>query len=568
MLQNLYVKNLALIEEADISFQRGLNILSGETGAGKSILIGSINLALGGKAAKGLIRHGASYAYVELTFSVSEGIRAALEQMDLVSIGEELTISRKLTESRSVSRINGESVSVGTVRAVAELLLDIHGQQEHVSLMRKKVHLEILDQFGGSLLMTEKKKVAALYKEYEACRKQLAHFQMEEEQRLRQMSFLEYELHEIAEAALQEGEEEPLLERFRKLSNARQIAEGLETIQTMLGSDQIDSASNALGTSLHVLSGICPYDTGLQDIQSMLLDAEALLEEINRAVSGYLTGMELDEEALYEIQNRLDLIQRLEKKYGGSIPSVLAYAEEKQKEYERLVHFEEQKAKWEQTLAAVEQELAKASQQLSRIRQDCSKTLSERIMHSLSELNFLSVQFGMHFTPLGRYTAEGTEEAEFYISTNPGEEPKPLGTVASGGELSRIMLAIKTVLADTDQIETLIFDEIDAGISGRTAQMVSEKLSQIGHSRQVICISHLPQIVSMADAHFLIEKQVEDGATVTRICPLEEEQSIQELARLLGGSEITDTTVAGAREMKKLAKTQKQSVWNPSSCTD
>ncbi len=558
MLQNLYVKNMALIEEADISFQDGLNILSGETGAGKSILIGSINLALGGKAAKGLIRHGASYAYVELTFSINEPIQAVLEKLDLYPEGNLLTISRKLTENRSVSRINGESVSIHTVRAVAELLLDIHGQQEHVSLMRKSMHLEILDKFGGSKIEAAKEKVASLYKQYEKCKKQLERFQLEEEQRLRQMSFLEYELREIEEAALQEEEEEPLMERYKKLANGRQIAEGLEIIQAALGSDRAGSASNALGSSLQAIGGICQYDGGLQEIQSMLLDAEALVTDINREVSGYLDSMELDEEALYEIQIRLDLIHNLKKKYGGSVQAVLASAVEKQKEYDTLLHFEEQKAQWEQAYAKAERDLQEASVRLSRLRQSCSETLSEQITRSLSELNFLSVQFSIRFSQLGRFTAGGMDEAEFYISTNPGEEQKPLGKVASGGELSRIMLAIKTVLADTDEIETLIFDEIDAGISGRTAQMVSEKLSEIGCSRQVICISHLPQIVSMADAHFLIEKQVEDGATVTRIRPLEEEQSILELARLLGGSEITDTTIAGAKEMKQLAEQKKK----------
>lgn len=558
MLENLYVKNLALIEESEITFQKGLNILSGETGAGKSIIIGSINLALGGKASKGIVRHGAPYAYVELTFSLTDSLRRALEDMDIYPEEDVLVISRKITDTRSISRINGESVSISTVRSVAELLLDIHGQQEHVSLMKKSKHLEILDQFGHTTITKKKKQVAELYKQYETARKTLAGYQMDEEERLRQLSFLEYELREIEEGALREGEEEELMAVYKRLANGRQIAEGLEEIQSALGGDSADSASEAIGRSLHVISGICEYDEGLKNLHSMLLDAEALLADINREVSSYADSMELDEETLYETQNRLDLIHTLKKKYGGSVKAVLQSAKNKQAEYEKLQHFEEQKQKSEQELIRVEKALKKASKELTALRISSSKILTERTRKSLSELNFLEVKFEMQFTSTKRYSANGMDEAEFYISTNPGEEPKPLGKVASGGELSRIMLAIKTVLADTDAIETLIFDEIDAGISGRTAQMVSEKLSQIGRTHQVICISHLPQIVSMADTHFLIEKTVEQGATVTQIGQLGEEESVMELARLLGGSQITDTTIAGAREMKMLASHKKQ----------
>ncbi len=560
MLVNLYVKNLALIEETEIVFEKGLNILSGETGAGKSIIIGSINLALGGKASKGIVRHGAPYAYVELTFSLNEGLKKALEPLDIYPEEDVLIISRKITDTRSISRINGESVSVAAVREVAELLLDIHGQQEHVSLMKKAKHLEILDEFGHQTIGPKKQQVAALYRQYEAARKALEGYQLDEEERLRQISFLEYELREIEEAALKEGEEEELMAVYKKLANSRQIAEGLEEIQSALGSDSPGSASDSMSRSLQVIGSISEYDQSLKNLQSMLLDAEALLGDINREVSDYRNGMELDEEALYETQNRLDVIHNLKKKYGGSVEAVFKSAARKQKEYDRLQHFEEQKQACEQELTKTERALKKASRELSQLREGCAQVLTQRIEQSLSELNFLEVRFEMHFGRLSHYSPGGVDDAEFYISTNPGEEPKPLGKVASGGELSRIMLAVKTVLADTDEIETLIFDEIDAGISGRTAQMVSEKLSQIGRSHQVICISHLPQIVSMADTHFLIEKTVEQGATVTGIRQLGEDDSVMELARLLGGSEITDTTVAGAREMKDMASLKKQSL--------
>lgn len=558
MLENLYVKNLALIEEADIPLGKGLNILSGETGAGKSIIIGSVNLALGAKVPKGMIRRNAPYAYVELTFSIHDVIKKQLEAYDIFVEEENLVISRKIMANRSISRVNGESVSAATIKEISGMLLDIHGQNEHHSLLYKSKHLEILDLFGKQELEGYRQKVSALYKEYADLKKELEEYQIGEEQRRRNLSFLEFELNEIEEANLAVGEEEELTERYKKLIHGKQIYDGLSEISSELGSDSPSGASEAVSRSLHQMMQISEYDKNLEQIQSMILDLEAMLTDVNREISGYISDMELDEETLYETEKRLDLIHNLERKYGKTIADILAYAKKKQAEYDKLVHFAERKEALQKLLAKKEKELKIFSLKLSAKRKEVSKRLAEILRTSLSDLNFLDVQFDLAFATLDHYTANGIDEVEFVISTNPGEPLKPLGKVASGGELSRIMLAIKTVLADSDDIETLIFDEIDTGISGRTAQKVSEKLSVIGTKHQVICISHLPQIVSMADSHFLISKGVEEGQTTTAISHLEKEESVMEIARLLGGTEITDTTVASAREMKQLAEKIKQ----------
>lgn len=558
MLENLYVKNLALIEEADIPLGKGLNILSGETGAGKSIIIGSVNLALGAKAPKGIIRRNAPYAYVELTFSIHDAIKKQLETHDIFVEEEHLIISRKIMANRSVSRINGESVSASTIKEISGMLLDIHGQNEHQSLLYKSKHLQILDLFGKQELDEYRQKVAELYKEYAETKKELEGYKIGEEQRRRTLSFLEFELNEIEEAGLVVGEEEELTERYKKLIHGKQIYDSLCEISGELGSDAPSGASEAISRSLHQILNISEYDKDLEQIQSMILDVEAMLADVNREISGYISNMELDEETLYETEKRLDVIHNLERKYGKTIADVLMYAKKKHGEYDKLVHFAERKEALQKMLAKKERELKMVSFKLSVKRKEISKRLAEVLRTSLSDLNFLDVQFDLEFTTLDHYTANGIDEVEFVISTNPGEPLKPLGKVASGGELSRIMLAIKTVLADSDEIETLIFDEIDTGISGRTAQKVSEKLSVIGTKHQVICISHLPQIVSMADSHFLISKGVEEGQTTTEIVPLKKEDSIMEIARLLGGTEITDTTIASAREMRELAEKTKQ----------
>lgn len=552
MLLQLRVKNLALIDEAEVEFGPGLNILTGETGAGKSIIIGSVNIALGGKVSKTSIRNGAGYAYAELLFSVEhEEKKEALKALG-VSPDENgvIIVSRKITESRSIARVNDETVTAARLREITGLLIDIHGQHEHQSLLYKTKHLEILDAYARTEVGALKEKVAAAYRAYQEIKKKLLSFQMDQEARRREMDFLQFEIEEIENAGLREGEEEELTDRYRTLNHFQKIVAALQVASRELDGD-------GLGRAIKEVSEVAEFDDKIRDMEAQLLDAEALLSEAEHSVMSYLDEMVFDEGEFREIEERLDFIRGLMAKYGGTLERTMEKLAEKKERLELLEHYEERKVKAEKEFRQRESELLKVCEELSQKRQKAAKGLTAKIKKALSELNFLDVKFGMRFQKLNSFTADGIDEAEFEISTNPGEPVRPLGMVASGGELSRVMLAIKTVLADSDQIPTLIFDEIDTGISGRTAQKVSEKLNYIAKTHQVICITHLPQIASMADLHFEIKKQTEGEKTVTHIYPLNGQEQIVELARLLGGVEITDRVLENAKEMKELAKAAK-----------
>ncbi|MCD8083932.1 MAG: DNA repair protein RecN [Clostridiales bacterium] len=547
MLLELHVRNLALIEQADMEFGDGLNILTGETGAGKSILIGSVNLALGQKASKDMIRSGAQSAYVELIFSVEEEKRAALAALEVYPDENGLLIiSRKLQASRSVSRINDETVTMARLRAVTALLIDIHGQHEHQSLLRVSKHLEILDAYDKNPISPLKEETAGLFSRYQTLKGKLAEIGTDQEGRKREADFLRFEIEEIENAAIKEGEEEELSGRYRKLSNGRRILESLSAAYEATDSDGVGQALRRVGE-------VVEYDADLTPIRDQLYDAEALLADVRHAIGQYMDQTEVDEEELAQVEQRLDVIHALQAKYGNSVARMEKALEEKRARLHELEHFDEYRERTERELANITARLEVACQKLSEERKAAAKGLTERIRVGLKELNFQDVRFSMEFRRLSSYTAGGFDEAEFLISTNPGEPERPLGTVASGGELSRVMLAIKTALADSDDIPTLIFDEIDTGISGRTAQKVSEQLAVISRSHQVICITHLPQIASMADCHFEIAKSVSSGKTTTGIRQLSEEEIVTELARLLGGAEITDAVIGNAREMRRLA---------------
>ena len=554
MLQNIHVKNMALIDEADVDFGGHLNILTGETGAGKSIIIGSISTALGGKVSRDVIRKDAEYALVELNFKVnSPQILAELEKMEIPVDGDEVVISRRITGSRSVARINGELVSLPVLRQAAALLIDIHGQHEHQSLLHKDKHLAILDQFSREEMASVKDALKDSYREYMILKKEMDGAITDEGKRLSEISFLQYQIEEIENANLQDGEEEQLDKAFRKMSHARQMMESVAAAHSMTGYEGASSAGDLVGRALRELSSVEKYDEAIGGLISMLTDIDGLLNDFNRELADYESGLTFDESVYHEAEDRLNLIQRLKTKYGSSIAEILAHQAECQEELEKLDDYENYLSGLRMKLDQAEKELKDLSDKLTTIRRANAAVLQERIKAALIDLNFLDVRFEIHCEPLGHYTENGQDSIEFMISTNPGETVKPLGKVASGGELSRIMLAVKSVLADADAIETLIFDEIDTGISGRTAQKVSEKMALIGKEHQVICITHLAQIAAMADQHFLIEKKTEDAVTRTHIYPLTEEKSVEELARILGGAKITDTVIRSAKEMKNLA---------------
>lgn len=557
MLQNLHVKNLALIDETEVEFQEGLNILTGETGAGKSIIIGSINLALGQKVPKEMLKENDEPALVELIFSVNdEKVREKLAEFDIEAEDGQVILTRKITSGKAVARINGQAVSASVLKEVSALLIDIHGQHEHQSLLSKKKHLDILDVYAKQELGTRKEQLLVAFAEYKKLKEEWELSNKDEEERTRELSFLEFEIREIEDAGLRIGEDEELEEDFKRFSNGKKIMEAVSYAHEAVDG-QGESASELIGRALREISNVSCYDKAISGMESQLIEIENLLHDFNHELSAYISDADFDEETFYNIEKRLDLINHMKSKYGKTIESILKLYDEKCEKVNVLNDYDAYLKKLEGTLHSKEQEVKLLCEAISEIRKKEAVVLCDAITSALQDLNFLDVTFTMDFGEIGTYTANGYDNPEFMISTNPGEPVKPLAKVASGGEMSRIMLAIKTVMADADEIESLIFDEIDSGISGRTAQMVAEKMNVLGKNHQIICITHLPQIAAMADAHYLIEKSVENNITRSNIYKLNQDEIIHELARMLGGVEITDAVVKNAQEMKELARMKK-----------
>lgn len=559
MLRNLHVKNLALIDELEVDFEQGLNILTGETGAGKSLIIGSIGMALGEKVPKEMIKENADFALAELVFEVTgEEKTEKLKALDIYPEDGLVIMSRKISGGRSIAKINSESVSAAKLREVSELLIDIHGQHEHQSLTQKKHQLALLDEYAKEDIGELKVAVKSSYEAYTAVLRELEEKDLDEEQQKRELSFLEFELQEIEGANLKIGEDSELEEQYQKLVNHKKIMESCMMAHQQTAGEG-DSATEQLGRAVRELSTVSGYDERLQELEEQLAEIDNLLNDFNRELADYMGESEFAEESFYETEKRLDEINHLKSKYGNTIEKILEVKEEKETRVQELQDYDAYLLGLKEREKILKEELELYSNKLSEMRKKYAKELTALVEEHLKELNFETVRFEMRFEKMDHFTANGTDDAQFLISTNPGEEVKPLGSIASGGEISRIMLALKTVLAENDEIDTLIFDEIDTGISGRTAQKVSEKMNLIGRNHQVICITHLPQIAAMADTHFLIEKQVEGGATHSRIVKMKEEESVEELARMLGGVTITETVLENAREMKNLAAKTKNS---------
>lgn len=560
MLTHLHVKNLAVVEDIEVDFSEGLNIITGETGAGKSVIIGSVNLALGGKINAGMIRDGAPYALVEIVFLVSEREAEALKQYDIYPEDGQVIITRKIMNGRSTNRVNGEIVTVAMLKKISGGLIDIHGQHEHQSLLYPENHLLIVDRFDRDAIYPVKEKVAELYSEYVAVKKEYDTMCVSEEERSRELAFLEFERGEIEEAAVVAGEEEELEATYRKLKNSGNV---LKAVSEAYGYTKEGSynAGNLISDALGALNEVAGYDEAVDDYIRSLIDVDNILEDINHELSSYISRYSFDDELFEQTEKRLDFIRKLFAKYGGTYERMEEHYNEVIERYRLLSEYEKNSAVLEEKLGGIKEELDAFSEKLTLLRRESAGKLCKLTRDALESLNFLNVNFDIEVNSDREYSANGTDRAEFLISTNPGEAVRPLADIASGGELSRIMLAIKSVLADKDSINTLVFDEIDAGISGRTAQMVSEKLAYISRNHQVICITHLAQIASMADAHYLIEKhQTEDGRTKTLISLLDEKKSEGELARILGGAKITDLVITSAAEMKKLAKQWKENL--------
>ncbi len=558
MLQSLHVKNLALIDEIEVTFGEGLNILTGETGAGKSIIIGSINLALGAKADKDMIRTGAEYALVELVFTVEGQQLAAIEELELPVEDGQIILQRRILQSRNVCKVCGETVTARQLKQLGEILLDIHGQHEHQSLLKPAKQLEILDAYAGEALLSHKEKLRELYSRYRSAVDELEHSEVDEETRKREAALAEFECQEIEEAALVPGEDEEIEQLYRKLVNGHKIQDAVGLAHALCGYEE-NGVGSSVGRALKEMRSVAAYDTALQEFEQQLLDIDGLLNDYNRAVADYLSELEFDGELFDRTEKRLNLLNHLKAKYGNSIEDVLAYQAQAQHTLEKYRDYDAYRMELTKRADTLKEEALTVCAKISEIRRRSAVRLSKEMKKALVDLNFQEVAFEIQVTDLeDMIGSNGYDRAAFLISTNAGERLRELAQVASGGELSRIMLALKTVLADKDAIETLIFDEIDTGISGKTAWKVSEKMGILGRGHQLICITHLPQIAAMADQHFCIEKKVEDKRSVTDIRKLAEEESVTELARMLGSDSITENVMNNAREMKDLARKTKQ----------
>lgn len=562
MLLNLHVKNLALIEEVDVDFEKGLIVLTGETGAGKSLILGSVNIALGNKASKDMIRKGTDYSLVELTFSVSETCAKQLKKYDIYMEEDNIiTVTRKISEGRSISKINGETVNIKTLKNVMSLLIDIHGQHDHQSLLYTKNYLDILDKFAKDSILELKEMIKEEYSKYTKLIKKLEEFNIDEGQKAREIEFAEYEVNEIESANLKPEEDAQVEEEFKKLSNSKEIVSALSEIYNALSYETAGGLGDIINKAVMDINSIKGMDEKISQFQTELYDIDNLCRELTSQIYDYNSGMDFNPEYVREVEERLDVINHLKLKYGNSIEEILRYKEEKEEYLEKLNNMTDEMESVKNQISELEGTLNNLCTKLSEQRKKAAKELEVLVKQALVDLNFIAVEFEIQITRKESIGENGFDNVEFMISTNPGESVKPLVKVASGGELSRIMLAIKSILATEDDIDTLIFDEIDTGISGQTAMKVAEKMAKISRNHQVICISHLSQIVAMADSHYLIKKTADENSTTTSIKKLTRQQSIEELVRINGGSGITEAGLIHATEMKDMADRTKSNLF-------
>lgn len=552
MLEHLHIRNVALIKESEISFGDGLNILTGETGAGKSMIIDSLQFALGGRAGKDFLRHGEKQAAVEALFSVqSQALTEKLAENGIVPEEDgTLLITRTLSEAgKSVCRINGSTVTVGMLKEIAEDMIDIYGQHEHQSLLNPVKHIRLLDRFCGAGFGEAMEEYKNSWQRLKDLEKQLTILIGDESQREQRMDMLLFQKEEIEAAELQEGEEDALLEQKKRLSSMERLIRLTGESVTLLydGDDRAPSACDQLGDALAKLQEAAEYDAALSPLADALADGYAAVEDCARELKREAEEQEADPEELERIEERLQLFYKLKRKYGGSIEAVLEFYEKAVQELEFLSNSSEKAAELSAKKAEEEKRLSALAETLTARRRATAEQVEEQIETALHDMEMKHARFHIQIEEKADWGADGKDKVEFLISANAGEPLKPLAKIASGGEMSRVMLALKTVLVDADEIGTFIFDEIDTGVSGRTARRVGEKMRFLGGKRQLLCITHLPQIAAMADNHFLIEKESDAGETVTRVTALDEEGAVREVARLM--NDVTETTLAAAREL-------------------
>ncbi len=566
MLKELHIKNIAVIKEVSIEFNSGFQALTGETGAGKSILIDSINMALGGRGSRELIRNGAEFAEVSLAFETEDkAVTDALCELGIECLDETILISRKIfPDGKSKCLVNGRITPLNVVKEAGGLLLTIHGQNDNQSILSPKTHLRFVDEFGGNAELLEKYKEQ--YGAVRAIQTKLDELNTDEQEKERMVELLSFQTDEIDSAKLKAGEEDALTERRSFLQNAEQIAESAGgAYYALYGSDESENgACDAVGSAIRRLEGVKEYDTKLAQYYETLSSAFADIDDVMHELRDYIDEVDYNESELDEIEARLSLIYNLKRKYGSTIEEILEYAENSRRRLSDIERSDERRSELEDKLKLEKEKLAELADKLSKARVSSAILLQERVMNELCDLDMQKMRFCASVAPMSdenggiKYTPDGYDAVEFLISANPGEELKPLLKIASGGEMSRIMLALKSVLSDADSVGTLIFDEIDTGVSGRAAQKIAEKMGMLAKSRQLLCITHLAQIAAMADYHYLIEKTSGEDYTATTVKAVEGEERITELARIIGGVKVTETTSSAAREMVALAEAYKK----------
>lgn len=558
MLTNIHIENYALIDCLDIDINEGLNIITGETGAGKSIILGAIGAALGAKINSDVIRAGEEYSFISVSFHINDADKLkAITELDAVDLSDgDIIVTRKILPARSVFKINGVTVSAAQVRSLSSLIIDIHSQRDNLLLLKTENQLKLVDSFGDDEFRKLMDSQKSLYEEYMECNSKLANIGDDASLREREISLLQYEIKEIEKASLTVEEDEELEEKFSKMSYLEKIRRGVAESLQSLESGDVNSI-DLLGKAIKSLGDAINYDKDLVQIYDALKEAESILSDASGDLYSYIENNEMDEEEFARITNRIDLYNTLKRKYNGSVKGILEALDEKIERLDTLINSDEYITKLKDRINELIDEMNQVCQSLHDKRVGIAEHLQSLIMSEMTDLNFNNVQFLIEVRKNDTFSSNGYDSVEFLISLNSGEDVKPLKNIASGGEISRIMLAIKSVIADRDITGTMIFDEIDTGISSRTAQYVAEKMHNISKSHQIICITHLPQIAAMADTHFYVYKEVSDNKTITCMRELDEESQINELARFLGGSKITENVMENAKEMKQLANDYK-----------
>lgn len=550
MLLEISIKNFAIIEEISLTFDNGMTVLTGETGAGKSIIIDAMNLMLGARSSVEVIRHGAQKAEIEGFFSIEKdnaALKAILEDNGILA-SDELIIRREILQNgRSVSRINGHMVNLATLRSVGQFLVDIHGQHDQEELMKPNRHINMLDAFGNETFWEVKKQYQDCFDQYRSLRKRVLDKQKNELEHKSRIEMLEFQIAEIESVALKSGEDKELQLQREKLLNHKQIADTLTNAYVMLDNDDFSSLSN-IRSAMNDLLTLEDFDPEYKEMSTSLSESYYVLEEVTKRLGDVIDDLDFDGALLQQIEARLDVINSITRKYGGSVDDVLDYFDNISKEYGLLTGNEESTDDMEKELKLLEKELVLAATNLSQGRHELAKILETDIKQELSDLYMEKADFQVHFEK-SKFNREGNEAVTFNISTNPGEGFKPLVKVASGGELSRLMLAIKSAFSRREDKTSIVFDEVDTGVSGRVAQAIAQKIYKIGSHGQVLAISHLPQVIAIADYQFFIEKRSSETSTVSTVRLLTDEERIEEIAKMLAGSDVTDTARQQAKEL-------------------